>query len=189
MHLFFQPDQLVSEGSHALKAKLTNLLACLRLAGLFNYLLSCLLACFLACLVAWLVGWLVLLLACLLACLHGWLVGWLFPWLFGCLLACSLASSLACLLACTLAYFFLVCFASLFSFALPGWLARLARLNTRNSAKLVEFGWVSGVQLACTGLVFAWLVWFAWLAWFACQLCLAILRLTTKKRPAHRKII
>ena len=111
--------------------------------------------CLVGWLVAWLVGWLV---SCLLACLLGWLVGCmlacLLAWLVVCVLTFSLARSLACLIACLLV--FLVCFAFLFWFSLLGWFARLARLNTRNSTKRrlsASFGWVSGVQLTCPGLL------------------------------------
>ena len=50
---------------------------------------------------------------------------------------------------------FLVCFVCLFWFALLDWLARLARLNTRNSTKrrlTASFGWVSDVQLTLVWL-------------------------------------
>ena len=83
------------------------------------------------------IGWSVAcLLAFLLGCLVGWLVSWLLALLVVCLLTCSLARSSAHLLAC-----FLVCFAFWFWLALLVWLARLARLNTRNLTR------VSGVQL------------------------------------------
>ena len=61
---------------------------------------------------------------------------------------------------------FLVCFVCLFWFALLVWLARLARLNTRNSTKrrlTASFGWVSDVQLA-------YFVWYG--LSLACLICL-----------------
>ena len=109
-------------------------------------------------------------LACLLTWLVDWFVDWLLAWLVCCLLAhllaCSFACSLAGLLACLL---FLVCFACLFWFGLLSWLARLARLNARNSTKrrlTASFGWVSGVQLTCPGLV--WTCEVCDFPWFAC---------------------
>ena len=42
--------------------------------------------------------------------------------------------------------------------ALLGWLARLARLNTRNTPT-ASFGWVSGVQLTCSHLAWLDLAW------------------------------
>ena len=82
------------------------------------------LACLLACLL------ITFLFACLLASFVGWSVGWLVGQLVGCLLTHLLACSLACLLA-WLVGWLIACLLA----CLLGRLARLARLNTRNSTK------------------------------------------------------
>ena len=104
-------------------------------------------------LVGWLVGWLI-------GRLVGWLVGWLAGWLASLL---ALLSQIA-----WLHFDNLLCSLVACSRYLLAWLARFARLNTRNSTKRrlpASFGWVSGVQVSCLGYL-------ACLICFVCSVCL-----------------
>ena len=147
--------------------------------------LSSLLACLLTHLLGLVVGWLVgQLIACLLTCLVEWLASWLvgrLPAWFACSLGRSLFSLLACL-------FFLVCFAYLFWIDLLGWLARLARLNTRNSTKRRLCFWYStyllwfGLNCLCLWFYLVYLLvllWFGLVGLVACLdfICFTVLGL------------